>query len=92
MSEPTLTDIASTLSKVATNTANLVVDMAEVKTDIKDLKGIKDVVNSHTGTLDKILTTTTKFDTERMVETERIKRLENWAVQVGEKLGIKLEV
>ena len=55
-------------------------------------KDVKLTANSHTGTLDKILTTATKLDNERLVDTERIKRLENWALQVGEKLGIKLEV
>ena len=96
MAEPTLNDIATTLNKVATNTANLVVDVSEIKTDLSEMKGelkeVKQTVNSHTGILDKVLSTTTKLDAERLVESDRIRRLESWAEQVGEKLGIKLEV
>ena len=88
-SKTDVNSISKTLAAVAANTANLVVDMSEVKTELKQ---VHDAVDSHTGTLDKILVTTSKLDSERLVETERLKRLENWALQVGEKLGIKLEV
>lgn len=87
--EGTIGSMSKTLNAVAAQTANLVVDVSEMKTEVKE---VHTTVNNHTGTLDKVLTTTNKLFAERLVATDRLKRLENWAEQVGQKLGIKLEV
>ncbi len=46
----------------------------------------------HTTALDSLLIKKKTKDEEKLVSSERFERLENWAQQVGLKLGIKLEL
>ena len=50
------------------------------------------ILNTHTTALDMLLTKKKTKDEENIVSAERFKRFENWAQQVGLKLGIKLEL
>jgi hypothetical protein len=53
---------------------------------------IEKTLSQHTSALEKLLTKKKTKDDENTVSAERFKRIEDWAVQVGQKLGIKLEV
>ncbi len=49
-------------------------------------------LNTHSTALTQLLTKKKNKDEEKLVSAERFDRLENWARQVGLKLGIKLEL
>jgi hypothetical protein len=50
------------------------------------------ILNIHTAALDQLLTEKKNREDEKIVNVHRFERLERWAVQAGEKLGIKLEL
>ena len=56
------------------------------------LKPIQKTLDQHTETLAGLATDFKTLLNEKTVSAERFERLERWAEQVGEKLGIKLEL
>jgi len=56
------------------------------------LTEVEKTLSAHTAALDQLLHKKKIKDDERTVSVERFDRLEHWAQQVGQKLGIKLEV
>lgn len=58
----------------------------------KRLSSIEKTLEVHTRALDTLLKARKEYQEEKSVSIERFKRLENWAEQVGQKLGIKLEL
>ncbi|MCL5666492.1 MAG: hypothetical protein M1383_01860 [Patescibacteria group bacterium] len=50
------------------------------------------ILDTHTAALDRLLKEKKDREEEKQVSEHRFERLENWAAQVGEKLGIKLEL
>jgi metal-responsive CopG/Arc/MetJ family transcriptional regulator len=53
---------------------------------------IETIQNNHTTTLQQLLAKKKNKEEDKLIATERFDRLENWARQVGIKLGIKLEL
>ena len=51
-----------------------------------------ELLNSHTTSLETLLSAKKTKDDENTVSVHRFKRLEDWAEQVGKQLGIKLEL
>lgn len=58
----------------------------------KDLKEQCAILDTHTKALDQLLTRKKTKDDENTVSAARFDRLEHWAKQVGEKIGVKLEL
>ena len=56
------------------------------------IEKIESVLEVHTKALDRLLKDLDKRDQEKDVSIERFERLERWAKQVGEKMGVKLEL
>jgi hypothetical protein len=56
------------------------------------LTAIEEIVSGHTATLDALARDVKVLRDEKAISVTRFERLEHWAHQVGEKLGIKLEV
>jgi len=79
MSNITLEGIATLLEQ----------ELKPLKTDIADIKKTQ---NQHTTMLDGLAKDVKTLLDEKTITTHRFERLENWAQQVGLKLGIKLEL
>ena len=75
--------------RTAVLVANLVEDFHEVP---ETLKAIQQTLNSHTTMLDSLATDVKKVLDEKTISAARFDRLEKWAQQVGEKVGVKLEL
>ena len=59
---------------------------------IKTVAEVKKIVDVHTTALDTLLTASKNKADAGTVSSERFERIERWAGQVGQKLGIKLEL
>ena len=56
------------------------------------LDAIETTLAQHTTALDNLATDVKTLLHEKTISAHRFERLEHWAQQVGEKIGIKLEV
>lgn len=83
MSSITLEGIAKLLAKL------LKVELDPIKTRLSTIEKILEI---HTSALEKLLTEKKVREDERIISADRFDRLEHWAVLVGNKLGIKLEL
>lgn len=79
-------------------TENVVFTKAEVvflKEDFGEQKNvlseIQRTLNTHTSALDKLLKDMENRENERLITIQRFDRLESWARQVSEKVGIKID-
>ena len=81
----------STVSTV-NRTVALLTHVAEHTDALKeDMKDVKATVQSHTGTLDKILKNSEDWKTEAASLRSAVKRHEQWITPVAKKVGIRLE-
>jgi uncharacterized FlgJ-related protein len=83
MSEITLEGIAKTVE------ALLKQELDPIK---ETLAKHTELLNSHTASLEKLLTKKKSKDDENTVAVSRFDRLEKWAQLAGEKIGVKLEL
>ncbi len=72
------------------------IELEPIRTDIKavqlELSDVHKIVNNQTTSLDTLLTEKKNRDDNKIVEVDRIGRLELWAKQVGNRLGITIEL
>jgi hypothetical protein len=83
MSEITLAAIAKTMETV------LKQELDPIKTT---LAGHTELFNQHTTLLDSIAKDVKILLDEKTIAAARLARLEKWAQQVGEKVGVKLDL
>jgi DNA repair ATPase RecN len=64
--------------------------------DVKDIKArlasIEETVRSHSTQLDGIAKDVKTLLEEKTISSARLERLEHWAQQVGEKVGVRLDL
>ena len=77
------------LDKVLVLAVNASEDLKDIKTR---LAKVETTQAKHTTQLDGIAKDVKTLLDEKAITTARFDRLEKWALQVGEKIGIKLEV
>ncbi len=87
--ETRLTSIDETVSE---HTATLSVIKEIVSEHTASFASIEKTLSAHTAALERLLTEKKNREDEKIVSAHRFDRLEHWAVQVGKKLGIKLEL
>ncbi len=56
------------------------------------LEKVESALDIHTKALDRLLKDLEKREQEKDVSLQRLDRLEHWAQQVGEKLGVRIEL
>lgn len=70
-------------------------ELLDVKLDQKfdqKLEPIKKILDSHTNSLDMLLTNRKTAEDEKIVSAARIDRLESWAKEAGHKLGLNIDL
>ena len=77
------------IDKILTLAVNTSEDMRDIKTRLTSLE---ETVNSHTASLDKLLTAKKNKADEKTVSADRFDRLEHWAQLVSQKVGIELKL
>ena len=76
-------------------TLKAIEDLLDLKLDEKfdaKLAPVQKTLNQHTGVLDGIAKNVKTMMDEKTIAADRVGRLEHWAQQVGEQLGIRLEL
>jgi predicted nucleic acid-binding Zn-ribbon protein len=84
------TKLDEKLKPLKTGMANLATS-EELQSTNTRLTTIEGTLNNHTTALANLATDVNKLLDEKTVSAERFERLEHWAHQVGEKIGVKLE-
>ena len=86
-----LKPIRTDISGIRTGLALLATseELSNVSTRLTTIEGI---LNQHTTTLDAIAKDVPLLVDEKTIAAARLDRLEKWAQQVGEKIGVKLDL
>ena len=77
------------IDKILTLAINTSEDVKDIKTR---LDGVEEAVRNHSTQLDSIAKDVKTLLEEKTISAARLERLEKWAQQVGEKVGVRLDL